>query len=565
MAEQQERPRLGEVLIRCGLVTPEQITEALGLQEQEAAARRLGEILLDQGVLTEDQLQWALGTQLDIPYVHVRPDLVDRELVQTFPRRLLERYEVLPLMRLEDTLTLVMADPLDEEAIADVAAITGCEVRPVFGLRRNILDVLGEVFGDGAARAEDRPPEVELGPPAAAAEPEAVAELARPAPARPGPPPPEPLLAHLPEVVEWEVPRPRPVPEPALRPEPPRPEPALPREKVRDSAVVKQHLLQAVQQGASEIHFEPLHGGGLRVRYRINGLLHDQEVREGADEWLDRVMNRLKIMAGLDVRERKRLQQGGFRSQIGAEVYNFALAVFPTMAGESAVVHIIPRTQPPGLPTLGFNASARAELHTLIEQPEGVILISGPEHSGKTTTAYALLQLLDARTRKIVTVEDRIRYAEERYTQIELEPGVLELETGLTIALRQSADVLLLNPLSSEEALRRAFEAALHGLLVLGTVFYQRVEEVLAFLAQSRLDRVALRSALLGVVQQRLVALPCPHCMRPGVDGGITRAKGCEMCHFTGIVGREVRSEIVSFVQGRNQDRLAAALAAAEG
>jgi len=560
MAEQQERPRLGDVLIRCGLVTPEQITEALGIQEREAAARRLGEILLDKEVLTEDQLQWALGTQLDIPYVHVRLDLVDRELVRTIPRRILERYEVLPLMRLEDTLTLVMADPLDEEVIADVAAITGCEVRPVFGLRRNILGVLEEVLGAEAARAEDRPPEVELGPPAAEGEPESVVAPARPEPVLPGPPPP----AYLPEVVEWEVPRPRPVPQPALRPEPPRPEPVPPREKVRDSAVVKQHLLQAVQQGASEIHFEPLHGGGLRVRYRIDGLLHDQEVWEGAGEWLDRVINRLKIMAGLDLQERKRLQQGGFRSQIGAEVYNFALSIFPTIAGESAVVHIIPRTQPPGLPTLGFNASAQAELQTWMDQPEGVILISGPEHSGKTTTAYALLQSLEARTRKVVTVEDRIRYAEERYTQIELEPGVLELETGLTIALRQSADVLLVNPLNSEEALRRAFEAALHGMLVLGTVFYQRVEEVLAFLAQSRLDRVALRSALLGVVQQRLVALPCPHCVRPGVDGGISRAKGCEMCHFTGVVGRELRAEIVSFVQGQNQDRLAAALAAAE-
>jgi len=488
---------LGSILVRCKLITPEQLEQAL--ERQRETGKRIGETLLEMGFLSEDQLQWALGTQLDIPYVHLTPDIVDREVVRSVPEKILRRYQVVPIMRSGDELTLVMADPLDRQAIVDIEMITGCRVNPAFGLSQEILSTINEVFAEGG-RYEEVEASLELTP--------------------------------SPEVLDRAL------------------------QDVSGATFVQYHLARAVSLQAREIHFEPLVEGGLRVRYRLNGVLREQNRHERYPDLPERLMSRLRLMAHLNLEEGPHLQQGTFKTTILGEEYRFRVNIFPTVVGESAVVEVIPHQEPPDLAELGFDQTACRQLEEMLQRESGVILLAGPSGSGRTTTAYALLRCLDAERRKVVTVEETVSFTVDQFSQIEI-PTMQRLDEVLHTLLQRSADVLLLDNLRTPEALAQAFEAALVGRLVLATTYFRHAEEVLAYLRRLPTDPVVVASLLLGIVTQRLVRLLCEHCRQPMDETQMPeevspeellhwfQPVGCPECNFTGFSGRVLRYEVV--------------------
>ena len=497
-----ERSRLGDLLVQKGLITAAQAEEALRLQGREG--RRMGRILVERGWVEEPALLAVLGEQLGLPVVRLRAGLYDPAVVALLPREVAQRLKVLPLFLVQGELSLATADPLAVPSFDEVAERLGCRVRPVLATEQEILD-------HGLAAGEDDSLAAELG------------------------------VALEEDLTVLE----------SLQPD----DYAAIDEMASGSPVVKMVntiIQRAVHDGASDVHIEPSRTRS-RVRFRIDGVLY--EVMTPPIELHPAIVSRLKVMANLDIAERRLPQDGRIQVQTQGRAVDLRFSSLPGLFGEKVVLRVLDRNQAIlDLERLGMQAHNLARFRGLLRRSHGLILVTGPTGSGKTTSLYAAINHLNSIEKNIVTIEDPVEYQVDIVNQNQVREGI-----GLTFArllkhvLRQDPDVIMVGEIRECETAEIAVQAALTGHLVLSTLHTSDSAGAVARLIDMGVEPYLLSSALIGVVAQRLVRTVCPDCktgyvappeivQRYGWQDEqpvrLVRGRGCPACYDSGYRGR---------------------------
>ncbi|MCL4079038.1 Flp pilus assembly complex ATPase component TadA [Coriobacteriia bacterium Es71-Z0120] len=495
------REKLGEILIRAGLITQEQLDAALAVQAVEGG--KLGQILVRQLVLDEDEIAQTLAEQKGLEYVRLTSFPIDREAVTQIPERLARRRLVIPIAYRGDALVLAMADPLDVEALDDVRLRSGREVVPVVATPTQIQYAIEKYLASADALQD--------------------------------------VVEAVPEDEEETV---------AVEEDAP---------VVR---LVNQIIREAVVDGASDIHVEPGEHA-VRVRFRVDGVLHERmqlplSVRPG-------LTSRVKIMADMDISERRRPQDGRIAVTVNGRPVDIRVATLPTPAGESIVLRILNHdVSLKTLEDLGMGADHLETMRRFLARPWGAVLVSGPTGSGKTTTLYAGISRINEPARKIITIEDPIEYRIAGITQMSVNPGIgLTFAALLRTVLRADPDVVLVGEIRDPETAEIAIRAALTGHLVLSSIHTNDAPSALTRLVDMDVEPYITSSALVGVVAQRLARRLCPTCKKrykvtpetalaagfseEEVGSGLRlyKAVGCDECAGTGYRGRVGLFEIM--------------------
>jgi len=495
------RERLGELLVRSGLIDDDQLAAALEHQTQFGG--KLGQILVEQLIVNEEQLADTLAEQKGLERVSLASYPVDRDAVAIVPERVARRRLIVPLKYEDDSILVAMADPLDLEAIDEVEVRSGRKAHVVVATESQIRyaidkymtsqDVFQDVV-DASGEATDLTPEEQIDESVAAG-------------------------ADVPIV-----------------------------------RLVNQLIREAVADRASDIHLEPM-AKDVVVRYRVDGVLH--EVMRLPRSARAEITSRIKIMADMNIAERRRSQDGRIRAVIEGRDVDFRVASLPTPHGESIVIRVLNQELTPlDLEDLGMGADHLVMMESLLSKPYGAILVAGPTGSGKSTSMYAALKRLNDVTRKIITVEEPIEYQMAGVTQIGVNPQIgLTFAAGLRQILRSDPDIVMVGEIRDPETAEIAIRAALTGHLMLSSIHTNDAPSALTRLVDMGVAPYVTSSALLAVLAQRLARKLCPHCKREvdvpvdalvrlGMDSKrAAKAKlygpvGCDKCFNTGYRGR---------------------------
>ncbi len=511
------RRRLGEILIDAGVLAEADLKRAMSLQEE--SGERLGTILVSQGLVNEDVMLSALETQLGIPRVHLARYIISPEVAQLVPEMFARANRVFPIEKTEDYLTLAMADPLDVFAMDDVRIMTGLEVEPVIASDIEIQAAINEYFGTGPGTKLAREVEAEAD---------------------------EPILQTEEEKREdAQV-----LSQPAVR---------------LTNAVIS----EAVKARASDVHIEPQEKD-IRVRYRIDGVL--REVMTFPLSLGPAVVSRIKVKAGMDIAERRLPQDGRVELRLDGEEIDLRVSTLPTIYGEKAEVRILRSKGVVGsLEELGFLDKDVNRLKSTLQNPNGIILVTGPTGSGKTMTLYAALQHLNTEEKSIVTIEDPVEFRIPGVSQVQTNPKAgLTFAQGLRAILRQDPDIVMVGEVRDRETAEIAVRFAMTGHLVLSTFHTINAAGALIRLTEMGIEPYLVASSVTTVVAQRLVRKICPYCVetykvddatwdawkvlapeiagRVELDRGRTfkRGRGCRQCGNTGFLGRTAICEIMN-------------------
>ena len=498
---------LGERLVEKGLLTPAQLKQVL--EKLKTDPRRIGEILIADGLLTENQMMEALSEQLKIPFVDVEYYKADKAVVDLFPKKFLCENQTVPLFRMQNTVTVAMADPLNLRTIDRLRSFCKCDVQPLLAAPTAITKLLDRFYGPVDSLQEvlqDAGSELKNLPPAASENKEEDAK-------------------GLAAVAE-----------------------RAPIVKLVDTI-----LKQAVAGRASDIHIEP-EEKTTRLRYRIDGVLY--EVPAPPKQLEPAVISRFKIMSGLDIAERRLPQDGRFQLKLGDREVDFRLSTFPTIYGENVAVRVLDKSAISfSLDQLGFPPALLDKFKGLIQRPHGIVLVTGPTGSGKTSTLYAGLRILDSVKYNVITLEDPVEYriAGIRQSQIDVKAG-LNFASGLRSLVRQDPDVIMIGEIRDLETAEIAIHAALTGHLVFSTLHTNDAPGAITRLIDMGVEPFLVSSALVGVLAQRLVRTLCVKCKQPGTvtkealaslgikeapaGSMIFKTKGCEECKQSGYRGR---------------------------
>jgi len=454
------RPRrLGELLVEHGLITREERRAAL--EKQKTCEKRLGEILVDAGILTRDELNWALGNLLGISYVELEASIVDPDLVGLIPLDLLRRYEAVPMIRVGNELTVAMADPTDTQAIADISAVTGSEVKVAMA---DVGAIEATLESLATGRVPRSPRRIQLRPPTKR------------------PPSRDEILGDA-----------------------------------SGALLIQHHLRRAYQEGAEEILFQPA-GESFRVRYRLSGGLIDDASYPAA--FLPTVITRLKLMTRLDLEAGIAFQEGQVPLEIRGRALEMFASVYATVEGPGARIRICAkRVAPRPLAKLGFEKATLARLRRAAAAPSGLIVVCGPRRGGCSTTLYGLLCEAAATDRRIVTLESFTAHRWPEATQLEMPDGPERLDV-LRRVVGQNPDVVLTGGLHAREFWAAFPPEALTSTLLLGEM---RAEDTLAAISQLRENGVGgavLASSLRLIVAQRLAPRLDPQAREPYPPSG---------------------------------------------
>lgn len=509
MSAKPQKKLFGELLLETGIVTAEQL--AKGLERQRKTGERLGRALIALGV-REEQIAETLARQLSIPFINLHQQGVDPAAAALLPEALARKYSVVPVKRNGSRLMLAMADPLDIVALDDVSIATGCGVSPLITTMSEIKAAIERVYG---IREHARGIIEEIAPPRPAAEEEAEAADRSDAP-----------VIRLADLI----------------------------------------LTQGVNDRASDVHIEPAEGE-VRVRYRIDGVLHT--VMTVPKQVYTPLVARFKVMGRMNVAEHRVPQDGSFQFTAGSRAVDFRVSTIPVLYGERVALRILDKSQAIlTLPQLGMDAETLARYEQLIRLPYGIILVSGPTGSGKTTTLVSSISLLNALDRNILTVEDPVEYQIPGVSQMEV-----NIRAGLTFAnalrslVRQDPDILMVGEIRDTETAEIATHASLTGHLVFSTIHTNDAASVVTRLLDMNVEPFLVASSLAGALAQRLVRVLCPDCRRaatplPEAEAEIRRAVGesapitsyepvgCVHCRYTGYRGRTGIFELLT-VTGR--------------
>ncbi len=491
---------LGEILIADGITTPEMI--ALALNRTRTTGERLGEALVGLGAVTKEDVLRAVARQHNLPYLS-RDELPSPlPVIKNLSPKYLRQYVVCPVTVDGSLLTVATSEPLNPVIVDDLRQWTGLSVRIVVSAPEVILEAIDRTY-DGAATPLQRiveGMEDERGPEG------------------------EEDVNHLRDMA-FEA--------PVIR-------------------LVNLLVESAIAAEASDIHIEPFEDT-LRVRYRIDGILYDQE--SPPRRLRDAVTSRIKLMAEMNIAERRLPQDGRIRVSLHGRRVDIRVSTIPTVHGESIVMRLLDR-QSVFLPLerLGFGAETLKRFEALIERPHGILLVTGPTGSGKTTTLYGALDKINLPERKIITIEDPVEYQLKGVNQIPVKPKIgLTFATGLRHIVRQDPDVILVGEIRDLETVDIAIQAALTGHLVFSTLHTNDAPGAIPRLQDMGAEPYLVASVLEGVLAQRLVRRICPECRTPapptasdiealgvvappGVQ--LYRGRGCDQCRGTGYRGR---------------------------
>jgi type IV pilus assembly protein PilB len=505
-ADATPRLRLGDLLVHRGLITPQALTEAL--KAQRGTGKRLGEFLVERGVLTEAQLTPVLAHHLNLTFTDVAALVLSTAQLSLLPESLARKYAVLPLRLNAGRLEVVMADPLDFEATRDISFAKGCKVTPTIGCRSQIVEAIDRFYarhleGAGALMAAGVGESTEQIFTFRSAEPSALDADVEEAP-----------------VIQ----------------------------------LLNLIMRKAIQLGASDIHIEPGTPEGT-VRFRLDGLLHDQLKVPGRLH--PALVSRLKILGKMDIAERRLPQDGSVRVKVDGREADLRLSTIPLRGGEKSVIRVLD-TSSGGyeLDAIGFLPDDFVRMKDLISRHKGLVVVTGPTGSGKTTTLYAILNRIKSPTINIVTVEDPIEYHYPGLNQLQVNPDIdLTFAKGLRSILRQDPDVILVGEIRDNETAEIACRAALTGHLVFTTLHTNDAPTTITRLLDIGIPRYLLASVLVGIIAQRLVRRICPDCKTPVepdpnmvnalglppqslVGGQFMAGKGCVKCQELGYKGR---------------------------
>jgi len=509
--------RLGEMLVARGLIEPGDLEKALEIQRERG--EKIGKILVDLGFVATRDVLAALSEQLGVPLASIEgPPPVTPETEGLSPR-FMRQCKFLPIALQDSTLTLAMADPLDFETLSAVRGFTGLKVRAALASEQEIRDAIDRYYGE-----TERPSELESETGETSEDLEHLRDMASEAP--------------------------------VIR-------------------LVNALIAQAVEKRASDIHLEPFEKE-FRVRFRIDGVLYNQE--PPPRELKAAIISRVKLMARLNIAERRLPQDGRIKIKtLGREV-DLRVSTLPTLYGESVVMRLLDRsaTEFFDLRRLGFDEHMLARMEHYTSLPHGILLVTGPTGSGKSTTLYSALKRINRPGVKIITIEDPVEYQMDGINQIHVNPQIgLTFAAGLRHIVRQDPDVIMVGEIRDRETADIAIRAALTGHFVYSTLHTNDAPSAITRLTDMGVENYLISSSLVAVLAQRLVRVLCPRCkvedeprMTPqGETIRTWRGLGCEHCFGTGYSGRvgifelmEMNDEIRKLIM-RNAD--AAEIAAA--
>jgi type IV pilus assembly protein PilB len=499
------RRRLGEILIAKGYLSPDGLEAALAKQRQLGPGKLLGEVLVEDGLCTEEQITECLAEENGIPFARIDARLFDPSVVELVPREYIENNLVLPLFRVRHTLFVATSEPANPFLIDELRALTGLEIELVAATARDIrraitslpnsrVFVIDDIIGESA--------EADL-----TLIEEAIEDL-----------------GNIEEAAGQS---------PVIR-------------------LVNYIIYNAVREGASDIHIEPA-DRCVRVRYRIDGRLH--KALEVPLHLLPALTSRIKIMASLDISERRLPQDGRIQAALEGRKIDLRVSIFPTIRGEKTVIRVLDtKNLSLNLEELGFAEEVLAKFRQQIEAPNGIILVTGPTGSGKSTTLYAALNEIASMEINVCTVEDPIEYHLPFINQFQVQEKIgLTFSRALRTLLRQDPDVIMVGEIRDEETARTAIQAALTGHLVLSTLHTNDAVATITRLLNMGIESYLISAALNAVLAQRLVRRICSKC-RHSVEvprpirkmferlklpcETLWRGMGCRSCRNTGYKGR---------------------------
>lgn len=500
MKKKQERKRLGVLLVEAGLITEEQLEEAL---REKAPGQKLGDVLLQLGYITEQQLIEVLEFQLGIPHVSLYRYPIDPKLTNLIPKEFAKRHMVMPLKVEGERLLVAMADPMDFFVIDDLRLSTGFHIETAIASKDDILRAINKYYDMD----------------------ESVEDFLQMAPA-----------------AETTVEEERAIEE--------------------DSPIVRlvnQILQLAVEQRASDVHIDPQETKVL-VRYRIDGILRtDRALPKHMQSMLTA---RIKILANMDITEHRIPQDGRIKMNIDFHPVDLRVSTLPTIYGEKIVIRILDLgTALNDIHKLGFNQLNLRRFIELIERPNGIILITGPTGAGKSSTLYAALNHLNSEEVNIITIEDPVEYQIEGVNQIQVNPNIgLTFAQGLRSILRQDPNIIMVGEIRDRETAEVAIRASLTGHLVLSTLHTNDALSTITRLIDMGIEPFLVATSLAGVVSQRLVRRVCRDCQeeqeptkreieifaRRGMKiDKLIRGRGCPTCNMTGYKGRIAIHELL--------------------
>ncbi len=495
-----KKKRLGDLLVEVGIITNEQLMQALELQK--SMGKKLGEVLVHENYVSEEQIIEVLEFQLGIAHVVLEHIDIDSEATKLISESLAKRHDLIPIKKHDNTLTVAMSDPLNIYAIDDVRIFSGLEVQPVIARSRDIGRAIDIYYGKQEAMKAAEEYKREYG----------IIEQAA--------------------TLEGNI------------------------EDVVNSAPIVKLVNSIIEQGvrlkASDIHVEP-YKKHIRIRYRIDGQL--KEVMRHEIQLLPAIVTRIKITGEMNIAEKRKPQDGRISMVIDQNDYDLRVSVLPTVYGEKVVIRITDKSsllKPKE--SLGFFEDDLKRFEAILKNPYGIILITGPTGSGKSTTLYTTIRELNNETINIITVEDPVETTLEGINQVQVNPKAgLDFTGALRSILRQDPNIIMVGEIRDSETVEIAVRAAVTGHLVVSTLHTNDAASTIARLLDMNIEPFLISTALVGIISQRLVRRICPRCKEaylPNSDEvemlgvkdvssvSLFKGRGCSQCNNTGYLGR---------------------------
>ena len=510
------KDHLTEVLINKKLITQEQLNTALKLQE--AKGGRLSDILVELNFVKESELATALSEGLGFPLIDLKRFKIDPEVTKIIPVDIAFHYQIIPVSKMGDTVTLAMADPLNIFAIDHVESLTGYKINPIISTSQDILQTVELSYPDVTGGVIDN----------------IMKEMS----------------ASSIELVKEE-------------------REILPADQELDSIsrqapvinVTNMLLEEGVKKKASDILIEPLERK-LRVRFRIDGVLYEQ--RAPPKNMHAPIVSRIKVISNLNIAEHRVPQDGRFKARLLGRSIDFRVSILPSATGEKAAIRILDKsTATLDIEKLGFAQEAISKLKKIAKLPHGMLLVCGPTGSGKTTTLYSILKFADSPEKNLVTVEDPVEYQLEGINQVTARPEIgLTFASALRSILRQDPNIIMIGEIRDFETVDIAIKSALTGHLVLSTLHTTTASGAIVRLINMGIEPYLINSSLACIAAQRLVRKICPYCkesyivkkelidnLKIHTDSNkkpeFFRGKGCTQCFNSGYSGRLGIAEIL--------------------
>jgi type II secretory ATPase GspE/PulE/Tfp pilus assembly ATPase PilB-like protein len=500
--------KIGELLVQKGLITPEQLV--IALEEGRKTGEVIGKTLVSMKLITQEQLLKTLGEQLGIPFRASLKEIdVSPEVIKAVPAKFVLHYKFMPLSIKGKVLTIAVSDPLAVWPMEDLRLHLGYDIERVLATEAEILLILRRYYGVGSETVEEI--------------------LTQEASAQSGPKP------RVEEIEDLE-------------------------KSAEDASVIKlvnQILTEAVAGRATDIHIEPFHNK-VQVRYRIDGILYDMRLPEQVKYLQPAIISRIKILSNLNVVERRLPQDGRAIIKIHDKQVDLRISVIPALYGESVVIRILPMHLLFNLDDLGFLPQDLKKLEDVMTKPHGIIFLTGPTGSGKTTTLYACLSKLNKDTVKIITIEDPIEYELTGIMQIQVRPEIgFTFANALRSILRHDPDVMMVGEVRDIETAELAIRTALTGHLIFSTLHTNDACSGATRLLDIGIEPYLVASSVNAFISQRLVRVICPDCKAQMNDKDkeklppvfrpmkVYYGKGCDSCRSIGYKGRIAIYEIL--------------------